>query len=63
MADLSPVLPLLFANVSLRMLGSDDFSSTAKRLAVQDLAEAAAAGALTAAVSARYPLTDVAGSH
>jgi len=54
---------LLFANVTLRMLGSDDFPSEAKGLAVRDLVDAAAEGALTAGIAARYPLVDVARSH
>ncbi|MCU1700422.1 MAG: oxidoreductase [Mycobacterium sp.] len=54
-----PFWPLLFANVSVRMLGSDEFTLLAKTLAVQDLTSAAAIGALTVPVSARYPLTDV----
>jgi NADPH2:quinone reductase len=58
-----PFWPLLFANVTLRMLGSDGFPSEAKRLAVHDLTNAAADGALTAAIAARYPLSDVARSH
>jgi NADPH2:quinone reductase len=58
-----PFWPLLFANVSVRMLGSDDFPLQARKLAVQDLTSAAAIGALTVPVSARYPLTDVARSH
>ncbi|MDT5068188.1 MAG: NADPH:quinone reductase [Mycobacterium sp.] len=58
-----PFWPLLFANVSVQMLGSDDFPSLAKKIAVQDLTSAAATGALTQPVSARYPLTDVARSH
>lgn len=58
-----PFWPLLFANVTLRMLGSDDFPREAKGLAVQDLVNAAAEGALTAGIAARYPLVDVARSH
>ena len=58
-----PFWPLLFANVTLRMLGSDDFPSEAKGLAVRDLVDAAAEGALTAGIAARYPLVDVARSH
>jgi NADPH2:quinone reductase len=58
-----PFWPLLFANVSIQMLGSDDFPSEAKRRAVLDLVSAAAAGAVTVAVAARHPLQDVAQSH
>jgi NADPH2:quinone reductase len=58
-----PFWPLLFANVTLRMLGSDDFPESAKHQAVQDLTEAAAMGALTAPIAARYPLNAIARAH
>lgn len=58
-----PFWPLLFTNVSLRMLGSDDFPSSAKEAAVRELTVAAASGALLAPVAARYALTDVAAAH
>jgi NADPH2:quinone reductase len=58
-----PFWPLLFANVTLRMVGSDDFPPSAKQLAVQELTNAAAAGVLTVPVAARYALTDIARSH
>ena len=37
---------MLFANVTLRLLGSDDFSAEAKQQAGIDLTEAARSGAL-----------------
>jgi NADPH2:quinone reductase len=55
--------PLLFANVTLRLLGSDDFPADAKRLAARDLTAAAAAGALHAPIGAIYPLADIAAAH
>ncbi|MCZ4096735.1 NADPH:quinone reductase [Streptomyces sp. So13.3] len=58
-----PFWPLLFANVTLRLLGSDDFPLPAKRQAVRDLTAAAAVGALTANVSYRYPLEEIAKAH
>jgi NADPH2:quinone reductase len=58
-----PFWPLLFANVTLRLLGSDDFPADAKRAAAHDLTEAAAAGGLTIPVAARYPLDDIAAAH
>jgi len=58
-----PFWPLLFANVTLRLLGSDDFPPDARRHAVRDLTEAAADGGLTVRVAARYPLDDIAAAH
>ncbi|WP_328498718.1 NADPH:quinone reductase [Streptomyces sp. NBC_00414] len=58
-----PFWPLLFSNVTLRMLGSDDFPPQAKRQAARDLTAAAAVGALTVATGARYPLADIADAH
>ena len=58
-----PYWPLLFANVTLRMLGSDDFPASTKQQAVHDLTDAAAAGVLTAPIAARYPLTAIARAH
>lgn len=58
-----PFWPLLFANVTLRLLGSDDFPAGAKRQAARDLTAAAAMGALTVDVGARYPLDEIAAAH
>ncbi|MEY9964743.1 NADPH2:quinone reductase [Streptacidiphilus sp. MAP12-16] len=58
-----PFWPLLFANVTLRLLGSDDFPVEAKRQAARDLTAAAAVGALTADVGDRYPLEEIAKAH
>lgn len=58
-----PFSPLLFANVTLRLLGSDDFSSQAKQQAARDLTAAAAAGALSVRVGAILPLADIAAAH
>lgn len=58
-----PFWPLLFANVTLRMLGSDDFPSSAKGGAVQEITLAAASGALHAPVAAHYALADIAAAH
>jgi NADPH2:quinone reductase len=58
-----PFWPLLFANATPRMLGSDDFPLGAKQLAVQDLTEAAQAGDLHSVVAARYPLDEIARAH
>ncbi|MGW3408789.1 NADPH:quinone reductase [Streptomyces sp. NPDC000888] len=58
-----PFWPLLFNNVTLRLLGSDDFPAKAKRQAARDLTAAAATGALTVHVGDRYPLEDIAKAH
>ncbi|WP_217560376.1 NADPH:quinone reductase [Streptomyces sp. GbtcB6] len=58
-----PFWPLLFNNVTLRLLGSDDFPAEAKRQAARDLTAAAAVGALTVDVGDRYPLEDIAEAH
>ena len=58
-----PFWPLLFANVTLRLLGSDDFSVEAKLQAGVDLTEAARAGALSIPVAPAHPLTDIAAAH
>ncbi|MFD4546224.1 NADPH:quinone reductase [Streptomyces sp. NPDC058466] len=58
-----PFWPLLFRNVTLRLLGSDDFPAEAKRQAARDLTSAAAVGELTVDVGDRYPLEDIARAH
>ena len=58
-----PFSPLLFANVTLRLLGSDDFSFQAKQQAARDLTAAAAAGALSVSVGAVFSLTEIAAAH
>jgi NADPH2:quinone reductase len=58
-----PFWTLLFNNVTLRLLGSDDFPAEARRQAARDLTAAAAVGALTVDVGDRYPLADIAKAH
>ncbi|MEU8893363.1 NADPH:quinone reductase [Streptomyces sp. NPDC048442] len=58
-----PFWPLLFNNVTLRLLGSDDFPAEAKRQAARDLTAAAAVGALTVDVRDRYPLDQITKAH
>ncbi|MFF2512638.1 NADPH:quinone reductase [Streptomyces sp. NPDC058086] len=58
-----PFWPLLFNNVTLRLLGSDDFPAEARRQAARDLTAAAAVGALTVDVGDRYPLENIAKAH
>ncbi|WP_035804721.1 NADPH:quinone reductase [Kitasatospora mediocidica] len=58
-----PFWSLLFNNVILRLIGSDDFPEEAKRQAARDLTAAAAVGALTVEVGDRYELADIAKAH
>jgi NADPH2:quinone reductase len=58
-----PFWTLLFANVTIRLLGSDDFSAAAKAQAATDLTSAAAAGALHIPVGTVYALSDIAAAH
>jgi NADPH2:quinone reductase len=58
-----PFPPLLFANVTVRFLGSDDFPADVKRRAMEDLVAAVDAGALTLRVGTSLPLDDVARAH
>lgn len=58
-----PFWPLLFANVTLRLLGSDDFPVAVKRQAARDLTAAAAVGALAVDVAGSYPLEEIAAAH
>ena len=51
-----PFWPLLFNNVTLRLLGSDDFPADARRQAVADIQSALAAGRLQPRIAARLPL-------
>jgi NADPH2:quinone reductase len=58
-----PFWSLLFANVTLRLLGSDDFSAEAKQQAGADLTAAARVGALRIPVAPAYPLAQIAAAH
>ncbi|MFF1739184.1 NADPH:quinone reductase [Streptomyces mirabilis] len=58
-----PFWPLLFNNVTVRLLGSDDFPAEARSQATRDLTSAAAVGALSVEVGDRYPLEDIAKAH
>lgn len=58
-----PFWPMLFANVTLRLLGSDDFSAEAKRQAGADLTAAAQTGALKIPTAPVYPLAPIATAH
>jgi len=58
-----PFWPMLFDNVTVRLLGSDDFPKRAKQQAAADLTTAASDGALSIAIGPALPLEDVAEAH
>jgi hypothetical protein len=58
-----PFWPMVFNNVTIRLLGSDDFSAEAKQQAAQDLTTAATACALRIEVGQQYPLEQIAQAH
>jgi NADPH2:quinone reductase len=58
-----PFWPMLFANLTIRLLGSDDFPSEAKHQAATDLTTAAWEGALTVPIGDPLPLERIAEAH
>ena len=58
-----PFWPLLFNNVTIRLLGSDDFPAEAKDAAASDLTLAAAQSALSVPVAEVIPLARIAAAH
>jgi NADPH2:quinone reductase len=58
-----PFWPMLFNNLVIRLLGSDDFPAEAKAEAARDLTRAVTEGALTVNLGASYPLQRVAEAH
>jgi NADPH2:quinone reductase len=58
-----PFWPMLFDNVTIRLLGSDDFPAAAKQQAAADLTAAARDGALSIPIDAPLPLEQVAQAH
>ena len=58
-----PFWPMLFANVTIRLLGSDDFPDAAKREAADDLTAAAREGALSIPIGDPLPLDRIAEAH
>jgi NADPH:quinone reductase len=58
-----PFWLLLFANVTVRLLGSDDFPAEAKQHAAADLTEAARAGGLKITIAPPHPLSEIAAAH
>lgn len=58
-----PFWPMLFANLTIRLFGSDDFPLEARQQAATDLTEAARTGDLTIPVADPLPLEQVAAAH
>ena len=58
-----PFWPMLFDNITIRLLGSDDFSTSAKQLAAKDLTTAAQDGALVIPIGTALPLADTGEAH
>src|SRR5256885_9067292 len=58
-----PFWPMLFANLTIRLLGSDDFPEAAKRQAAADLTTAAREGALSIPIAEPLPLDPIAEAH
>jgi NADPH:quinone reductase len=58
-----PLWPMLFANVTIRLLGSDDFPKEAKDAAARDLTTAATSSALSIPVADILPLEKIADAH
>src|SRR4051794_14586342 len=58
-----PFWPMLFANLTIRLLGSDDFPRAAKRQAAADLTTAARRGALSIPIAQPLALDHIAKAH
>jgi NADPH2:quinone reductase len=58
-----PFWPMLFDNIVIRLLGSDDFSAASKQHAAADLTTAARDGALAIAIGTPLPLDRIADAH
>jgi NADPH:quinone reductase len=58
-----PFWPMLFNNLTIRLLGSDDFPAEAKDAAARDLTAAAAQSALSIPVAETFPLARIAAAH
>jgi NADPH2:quinone reductase len=58
-----PFWPMLFNNVTIHLIGSDDFPEEAKQRAAADLTAAARDGALSIAIGAPLPLERAAEAH
>jgi NADPH2:quinone reductase len=58
-----PFWPLLFNNVTIRLVGSDDLSPVEERRAVADITTSLDAGALQPHIARRFPLEEIATAH
>ncbi len=58
-----PFWPMLFDNVTIRLLGSDDFPLAARQQSATDLTDAARAGVLSIETAPPMPLAQVALAH
>ncbi len=58
-----PFWPMLFDNITIRLVGSDDFPISAKQQAAADLTTAAHDGALAVRIGTPVPLADMAAAH
>jgi NADPH2:quinone reductase len=58
-----PFWPMLFSNLTIRLLGSDDFPADAKRQAAADLTTAANEAALALPIGDPLPLDRIAAAH
>jgi NADPH2:quinone reductase len=58
-----PFWPMLFANLTVRLLGSDDFPAEAKRQAARSLTSAAADGELCVPIGEPFALDRIAEAH
>ena len=54
---------MLFDNITIRLLGSDDFPADAKTQAAEDLTAAAAAGAFDIPIADPFPLEQIAAAQ
>ena len=57
-----PFWPMLFDNVTIRLIGSDDFPAAAKQQVAKDLTAAAHEGALSISIGTPLPLVRTAES-
>jgi NADPH2:quinone reductase len=58
-----PFWPMLFGNITIRLIGSDDFPPAAKQQAAADLTTAARDGALSISIGVPLPLEQTAEAH